>query len=57
VGTDGVPLSVDVQQRSGSRDLDRAAVDAVRRWRFSPGQRDGQAIVGSVTVPVDFKMR
>jgi protein TonB len=57
VGTDGVPLSVDVAQRSGSRDLDRAAVDAVRQWRFQPAQRDGQPVVGAVTVPIDFKMR
>lgn len=57
VGTDGVPLSVEVQQRSGSRDLDRAAVEAVRRWRFQPAQRNGQPVVGSVTIPVDFKMR
>ena len=57
VGTDGVPLSVDVAQRSGSRELDRAAVDAVRQWRFQPAQRDGQPVVGAVTVPIDFKMR
>lgn len=57
VGADGMPTAVDVAQRSGSRDLDRAAVDAVRRWRFQPAQRDGQAVSGAVTVPIDFKMR
>lgn len=57
VGTDGVPTSVDVAQRSGSRDLDRAAVNAVRQWRFQPAQRDGQPVSGAVTVPIDFKMR
>lgn len=57
VGADGVPVSVEVAQRSGSRDLDRAAVDAVRQWRFQPAQRDGQAVAGAVTVPIDFKMR
>lgn len=36
VGADGVPTSVEVAQRSGSRDLDRAAVNAVRQWRFQP---------------------
>ncbi len=44
VGADGVPTSVEVAQRSGSRDLDRAAVNAVRQWRFQPAQRDGQAV-------------
>ena len=57
VGADGVPTSVEVAQRSGSRDLDRAAVNAVRQWRFQPAQRDGQAVAGAVTVPIDFKMR
>lgn len=57
VGTDGVPLAVDVAQRSGSRELDRAAVEAVRQWRFQPAQRDGQPVIGAVTVPIDFKMR
>ncbi|NCT72272.1 MAG: energy transducer TonB [Xanthomonadaceae bacterium] len=57
VGADGVPTSVDVAQRSGSRDLDRAAVNAVRQWRFQPAQRDGQPVPGAVTVPIDFKMR
>ncbi len=57
VGADGAPLSVEVAQRSGSRDLDRAAVDAVRRWRFQPAQRDGQPVPGAVTVPIDFRMQ
>lgn len=57
VGIDGVPVSVDVAQRSGSRDLDRAAVAAVRQWRFQPAQRDGQPVQGAVTVPIDFRMR
>lgn len=57
VGTDGAPLSVRIAERSGSRDLDRAALDAVRRWRFSPAQRNGQPVVASVTIPIDFRMR
>ncbi len=57
VGVDGLPTSVEVAQRSGSRDLDRAALAAVRQWRFQPAQRDGQPVPGAVTVPIDFKMR
>jgi len=57
VGADGVPTAVDVAQRSGSRDLDRAAVAAVRQWRFQPAQRNGQPVPGAVTVPIDFRMR
>ncbi|MBA3930658.1 MAG: energy transducer TonB [Xanthomonas sp.] len=57
VGADGVPTSVEVAERSGSRDLDRAALAAVRQWRFQPAQRDGQPVAGAVTVPIDFKIR
>ncbi|MDQ3205670.1 MAG: TonB family protein [Pseudomonadota bacterium] len=58
VGPDGVPTSVRVTRGSGSRTLDRAAVDAVRRWRFQPAQRaDGQPTVGTVNVPIDFSPR
>lgn len=56
VDANGNPTKVRVQQRSGSRALDRAAVSAVKKWRFNPGQRNGQPIPGSVTVPVDFTL-
>ena len=35
--------------------LDRAAVDAVRHWRFHPAQANGQPTVGTTTVTIDFK--
>lgn len=57
VGVDGVPTSVAVVAGSGTRELDRAALDAVRRWRFRPGQVDGQPVAGSVVVPIEFAMR
>ncbi len=57
VGADGVPTAVAVVEGSGTRELDRAALDAVRRWRFRPGQVDGQPVPGSVVVPIEFSMR
>lgn len=54
VGPDGRPSQVSVAQPSGSRDLDRAAVDAVRRWRFHPARRNGEAVSGTVIVPISF---
>lgn len=54
VGPDGRPSQVSVAQASGSRMLDRAAVDAVRRWRFHPARRDGQPVPGTVIVPISF---
>lgn len=56
VDASGVPAGVALVQRSGSRDLDRAAMEAVRKWRFQPAQRDGQAVPSSLVIPIDFKV-
>lgn len=56
VGADGVPTDVSVETSSQSRELDRAALDAVRKWRFRPAQRGGQAVAGSVVVPIEFRL-
>ncbi|WP_234885705.1 energy transducer TonB, partial [Xanthomonas perforans] len=47
--------SIAATQRSGSRDLDRAAMEAVRHWRFHPAQRNGQPVAGSMDIPFEFK--
>ncbi|WP_051412637.1 energy transducer TonB [Pseudoxanthomonas sp. J35] len=53
----GVPADVQVIQRSGdrSRDLDRAAIEAVRQWRFEPALHEGKAVPSTVQLPVDFR--
>ncbi|KAB7769315.1 energy transducer TonB [Xanthomonas maliensis] len=55
VDASGAPGGVTLVQRSGSRELDRAAMEAVRRWRFHPAQRDGRPVPGSLDVPFEFK--
>ncbi len=57
VDTDGTPKDISIARSSRSRSLDRAAMGAVRQWRFRPAQRDGQAIVASVDVPFDFSLQ
>lgn len=54
IGADGIPTAVTYARRSGNRELDRAALTAVRDWRFQPALRDGKAIASAVQVPVDF---
>ena len=56
VGTDGEPTAVTVVSRSGSRSLDRAAVQAAKRWRFRPAQQDGRAVAAAVEVPIAFTL-
>ncbi|QWF15224.1 poly-beta-1,6-N-acetyl-D-glucosamine biosynthesis protein PgaD [Lysobacter capsici] len=57
VSADGRALNVAIVKRSGYRDLDRAAVNTVRTWRFAPAVRNGKAIAAVVIVPVEFKPR
>ncbi|WP_428532513.1 energy transducer TonB [Rhodopila sp.] len=51
VSESGIASGVDVAQSSGVEVLDRAAVDAVRKWRFRPALRQGRA------VPFDMPFR
>ena len=53
----GNPGDIDVVAGSGSRSLDRAAVEAVGRWRFAPATRDGEPVAGTVQVPIDFTLQ
>ncbi len=56
VGASGGVENVTVVKSSGYRPLDSAAVESVRRWRFSPGRRNGQPIEGDVRVPIKFSL-
>ena len=53
VGPDGVPSDIKVQ-RSSRPELDAAAVEAVRNWKFTPGTALGQPVSSRIQVPVTF---
>lgn len=56
VNPEGAPVRVELDQSSGSKPLDSAALDAVKGWRFVPARRGAQNIEGWVRVPVVFKL-
>lgn len=57
VGRDGLPIEVDVERSSGYRQLDRAAREAVLRWRFRPVQVNGVNVEARGLVPIRFDVR
>lgn len=57
VSAAGLPAQIELRTSSGSGRLDRAAQDAVARWRFVPARRGGQAIEAWVLVPIEFKLQ
>lgn len=57
VSPDGQPAQVELRSSSGSERLDRAAREAVARWRFVPARRGETAIESWVLVPIVFKLQ
>jgi protein TonB len=54
---DGRVGDVVVQETAGHPDLDQAATDAVRRWRFDPARRGEAPVAMWVLLPVEFRLR
>lgn len=52
----GEPEEVSVLRSSGHRILDKAAVVAVKKWRFVPAQRGFKAVASWVQVPIEFRL-
>jgi len=57
VTEEGRAGEVMLHMSSGYERLDRAALDAVKRWRFRPAQRKGMPVAGWVVVPVRFELQ
>ena len=56
VDVDGQVTDARVVRQSGSRILDRAAPDEVRRWKFEPAMHAGRPVVASIEVPVNYRL-
>jgi protein TonB len=56
VNEGGRPQQVLIAQSSGFVLLDRAAIDAVKQWQFSPARMADQALLSQVEIPIRFKL-
>jgi protein TonB len=55
VDENGVPQNIKVI-RSLGLGLDQKAIEAVQKWRFKPGQKDGKAVPVSANIEVNFRL-
>jgi protein TonB len=56
VEVDGTPAAVSLNRSCGHPLLDRAALDAVRRWTFEPARAAGVPVSSLVVIPVRFSL-
>jgi TonB family protein len=51
----GRPFNIMVEQTSGDLKLDRAAINAAKKWKFPPKKENGRNVPDRIRVPVGFK--
>jgi len=56
VSEKGLAETVQLDSSSGYEKLDRAAIEAVRKWSFIPAKRSNQPVSAYVLVPVKFSL-
>lgn len=57
VNAAGTPEKVELKETSGSKVLDRSALDAVTRWKFVPAREGEKPVPGWVVVPIVFTLK
>jgi len=56
VNEEGRTASVQVNRSSGVESLDQAALEAIKRWRFSPARLGDKPVESWVRIPIDFRL-
>lgn len=54
---DGRVGEVLIERSAGHPDLDHAAVEAIKRWRFEPARKGYQAVTAWAVLPVEFRLK
>jgi TonB family protein len=57
IAPDGTTQDLLVRNAEPQRTFDQAALDAVKRWRFEPVQRDGAAVAQRAAVRIRFELK
>jgi TonB family protein len=55
ISPEGLPRDIKVS-RTLSPEFDNAAIDPVKKWRFSPATRDGEPVAIAINVEVAFHL-
>ena len=53
----GKVVGTSIKSSSGHPDLDKAAINAVNRWKFKPGTKGGKKVKSVVVVPFNFEVK
>ena len=56
IGVDATVRKAHVYQSSGNDSLDRAAVEAVRRYAFRPARRGSEIVEAQAVVTIDWEI-
>ncbi|MFD2256601.1 energy transducer TonB [Luteolibacter algae] len=57
IDTDGKVIATTIKSSSGHPDLDKAAINAVNRWKFKAGTRGGKKVKSIAIVPFNFEVK
>lgn len=53
----GKVVGTSIKSSSGHPDLDKAAINAVNRWKFKPGTKGGKPVKSVAVVPFNFEVK